>query len=254
VGCVDVTILQRAAVLFKGGRQVSLSGNFAPFSQDDEYAVKNAAGAVVGNVVGDGMDITLSAAVATVRICFLPSPNIPFKIDQYPVVDFAAVVDSSLVPLKVEATYEDNQICAIITDIPPGTKNYIPILRKDKYEDVQPSLYDTTSLVLIYILGCLFCITACFALYKMIIVLYGKIKSGRRFRIAQLMIVFVFLFNGVRGVYFFLLPPGLNLKFIVSDYILVVLPTFFLFHCIHNHCVPMGSSVPAANVEIKHLI
>jgi len=66
-------------------------------------------------------------------------------------------------------------------------------------------------------------------LYKMLVVIYQKIKNGRRFRIAQLMIVFIFLFNGVRGVYFFLLPGGLNLVSIVIDYVLVVLPTFFYF-------------------------
>jgi len=184
----------------------------------------------VGNIVGDGMQVTFSAPVQTVRICFVPSPNIPFKMDEYPVVDFATIsADSSLVPLKVtEPTYADNQICAFINGV-SGTQTYIPILRKDNYEDVPLRLYDLTSLILIYILGCLFCITASFALYKMMVVLYTKIKSGRRFRIAQLMIVFIFLFDGVRGVYFFLLPGGLNLKFIVSDYILVVLPTFFYF-------------------------
>jgi len=52
-------------------------------------------------------------------------------------------------------------------------------------------------------------------------------KGKRKISVAHLLVVFLWLFNIIRSIYFFLTPS--NIESAVTDYILVVLPTFIYF-------------------------
>jgi len=231
-GCVGVSLSQISANLYKGGTQLTLSGNFAQFRQEQLYPVKNINTATVGQIIGDGLQVDLSSTTGTkivksAKICL--NPLYPLNLyDDYTVPAFGHVEDGVMVPIGITVTNQSGLLCADLTNI-FNSSTYFPIILKQTWATEPLNLYPGYTLYLVYILGAVFCATAAFSIYKMAVVVYGRVKHFRRFRVSQLMIVFIFLFNGVRGVYFFLLPIGFNAKSAVSDYVLVVLPTFFYF-------------------------
>jgi len=222
--CVDIQVSQVFAETFKGQPAATLSGNFATFKQNEAYVVINNNRAAVGIILGDGIEVSASSSVQSVLICISATRNS----EAYEVYDFAATnANRSVVTiLGLDIDITDGQVCSIVSDI-SGTTTYLPVKRLKNHENAKLVLYRVWELAIIYTLACLFILTSIYALYKIAVVLYARFKFARLFRISHLLLVFLFLFNFIRGVYFFLVPLGFSS--IVADYILVVLPTFFYF-------------------------
>ena len=171
-----------------------------------------------------------------------------YSIDnEYTIYDFATS-DSSysqLVPMRIQAYVQDNYVCAHLSHM-ETTQSYFPILREENWEDQAYKLFDSTSIGFIYALAALFLIMSIASFLKLlseVVVNLQTQKSVRKmFKLKQTITLFIFLFNFsmkifdrekliffylVRSIYFFSLPSGTN-DSPVGDYILVVLPTFFL--------------------------
>jgi hypothetical protein len=85
--CSDILVSEVSKEQFRGRQTQTLSSNFVNFSSFVFYAVKNAKGAVVGIVVGDGIVVNFgSDFIQSVTICLQVSASLS---TDYPVLDFA---------------------------------------------------------------------------------------------------------------------------------------------------------------------
>jgi hypothetical protein len=86
--CQTVLVSEVSREIFKGKQQQTLSSNFVNFYSFLFYAVKNANGANVGIVIGDGTVINFgSQPLDSVTVCI--SFNTSALSEDYPTFDFA---------------------------------------------------------------------------------------------------------------------------------------------------------------------
>ena len=103
--CAIVTLSDVSAELLKDD-SVSLSSAFAKFKKTISYAVKNSHGAIVGSLMGDGIEVTFDNSVSYATFCFNLRKAVVDAADTslYPIVDIG-YTDQSLEkvqPLGVE--------------------------------------------------------------------------------------------------------------------------------------------------------
>ena len=92
---------------------VSLSSAFAKFKKSIAYAVKNSHGAIVGSLMGDGVEVTFDNAVSRAKFCFNLRQAVVDAADTslYPVLDIGYSDESldKVQPLDVKVTKVRNQ-------------------------------------------------------------------------------------------------------------------------------------------------
>ena len=140
--CSDIFVSEVSQELFKGKKPQTLSSNFVNFNSFVYYAVKNSKGAVVGQVVTDGIVVNFgSETIQSGTICLQISSSTSLS-DDYPVLDFAyryaspfsfcflfnicsilifsiySNADySSLTPIELDVTNEGGQLCANVQQV-----------------------------------------------------------------------------------------------------------------------------------------
>jgi hypothetical protein len=106
--CSIVTLAVSSAELFKDEPVVTLSSAFAKFKKETPYAAQNDKDAVVGALLGDGVEIVFDNALESVELCFTLRPAVRDAADKdrFPVLDFgyASKDLASVQPLGVEVT------------------------------------------------------------------------------------------------------------------------------------------------------
>ena len=157
--------------------------------------------------------------------------------------------------METNAYRVNKKVCSNFEQL-SGSASYFPILRTKNWREKPYNLFDSNSLGnissqyltnikgYIYTIAALFTVVTVAALLKIVTdsILQYKRHNGRlieQFQLDQITTFFIFLFNLsmkiqfflfillVRAIYFFVLPNG-YVESPVGDYVMVVLPTFFL--------------------------
>lgn len=140
--------------------------NFVPGS----YAtVFNSNEALVGSVVGDGIQISFSSsldagATSEILLCETLAPYIVPDFSKYPIYDFGEVDFSggqiAVHPLHLKTTYypSSNEICALLVLSGKETVKYAPIVRMENDEDVDGVALRDGEKACLYVVASLFVI------------------------------------------------------------------------------------------------
>jgi hypothetical protein len=156
---------------------------------------------------------------------------------KYPVYDIGKLVEGKIIPTGngfagpgyvsycINHNVNSGSTCAKI-DQPALTESYFPVARQENWESKSEEIYDRSTTIVLYFLAASFLCVSVFGLLCTASFLYTWITFGTIKVQEVLTVVFIFLFNVVRTVHFFLLPTGYESQ--SGDYALVVLPSFFL--------------------------
>jgi len=126
--------------------------------------------------------------------------------------------------MKIQTT--SGMMCTVVQGLGNGTWTFFPVMRKDSWSSTEPTYFSDATLGLVYTLAVLYLINSVFGFYQLGVVVYIRL-----FRMKAMLTLFIFAFNVVRSIYFWLLATSANtvVESEVSDYTLAVLPTFFYF-------------------------
>ncbi|KAL6080459.1 hypothetical protein QOT17_000101 [Balamuthia mandrillaris] len=133
--CVDFKVLFRTAFQFRSLKQKKLSATFTYLEPDDTNeweVVYNENGAVIGQIVGDGIELQMPVMFHNFELCLAVKGklygNAPAK---YNLFSIAKVTDDRLVPLQKETFLRDigqnRHICTAIT-LEEGSHVLLPIV------------------------------------------------------------------------------------------------------------------------------
>jgi hypothetical protein len=155
--CAIVTLAEVSAELLKDDT-VSLSSAFAKFKKTTAYAVKNSKNAVVGNLIGDGVEITFDNSVSSAKVCFTLRQTVLDAADtsRYPALDIGySTADLEKVePLGVKVTkvnfpaiflskeQSGELYCSVLNNL-ENKRSYFPITRFADYQDTKHEIYDS---------------------------------------------------------------------------------------------------------------
>jgi hypothetical protein len=228
--CVTILVSEVSRETFKGKAPQRLSSNFVAFNDFTFYSVHNNDDAVVGQVIGDGVELNIAAKINSAQVCIKYSTGAD---SAYDVADFATsdASLSKLTPLGLKVTDDGSQLCA---DLPNSMKAAVgqhvlfPIRRVADWANKEREVLSKTASQLSYTLGVFFIVVAALAFVDSILLIAKKHKI---FPLSMFIMLFTtFAYTLIRAIYFFIIPSDLTAyDNAVVDYVLVVLPTFLYF-------------------------
>ncbi|MEZ0208986.1 MAG: hypothetical protein ACAH17_02305 [Candidatus Paceibacterota bacterium] len=179
--------------------------------------VYNSKEAVVGSVIGDGLQIVFSdkqsaSYVKEFYLCVSLSSYIPYNLSKYPVYDFGWVeFHNDLVavrPLNVDANLQPsaNQLCGLISLKGGVTQQYAPIVRLQDAEAVDGVAFTSGQLACLYCVAALFCIAAgVWFIFVVQMALERVIKVRLPSNVVWVCSICLFT---IRAIYLYLVPAG----------------------------------------------
>ncbi|KAL6057863.1 hypothetical protein QOT17_015212 [Balamuthia mandrillaris] len=230
--CVDFKVLFRTAFQFRALKQKKLSATFSYLEPDDTNeweVVYNENGSVIGQIVGDGIELQVPLLFHNFELCLAMKGNLygnaPAK---YTLFSIAKVIDNRLVPLQQETFLRDigqnRHICTLIT-LDEGSHALLPIVSVPDWQTESGDSLTNSEI--------------------------ERLSSLSRFSLYVSLTIFTYLLgtNGylsVRGLYFILLAGEIVDDSGVADYILVELPTLVFFIAFALICAIFISIISAA--------
>eukprot|EP00026_Physarum_polycephalum_P002471 Phypoly_transcript_02478.p1 GENE.Phypoly_transcript_02478~~Phypoly_transcript_02478.p1 ORF type:complete len:754 (+),score=101.93 Phypoly_transcript_02478:402-2663(+) len=229
--CANVIVSSLTASIFHDVGAIRLASSFAKLDTlPQAFAITNENKAVVGTLLGDGVEISVDKNITNALLCLaITELSTNKKYTQY---DFAYSDDqhSALHPYGLTTAYIDNlgnqtAVCALVNLTTPGKNSFLPIVHQDHWQNKKFTLYDRSTTGLIYTLAVLFTITAAMTLSTLGLLI---VQNPQRYlSVVNLLLFMVFLFTVIRAISLFLMPAGISSA--VLNYVLVILPTFFYF-------------------------
>lgn len=167
-----------------------------------------------------------SSNVASFYLCVEKRNNAGHSSEEFAVSDFAFGDEALfyLTPWNLDVVDMEDRLCAQVVN-PKQNTTYFPIYRMDRWESQPYKYMDDKTTSLIYFIGALHLIVAVAALSTTIV--FGYLATIMQLR--SILLGFIFLFNLVRSIYFFILPSGAFNEHPSVDYALVEVPTFLYF-------------------------
>eukprot|EP00027_Filamoeba_sp_ATCC50430_P016478 CAMPEP_0168576930 /NCGR_PEP_ID=MMETSP0413-20121227/20514_1 /TAXON_ID=136452 /ORGANISM="Filamoeba nolandi, Strain NC-AS-23-1" /LENGTH=977 /DNA_ID=CAMNT_0008610647 /DNA_START=213 /DNA_END=3146 /DNA_ORIENTATION=- len=224
--CVDVLVSEISRTQYQKQPKTKLSANFATFKAPEEFAVKNSKDAVIGILLGDGIEVVATKEVFNATLClkFEQPSSKDFKVWDF---GFTDAKYKKITPLEISGVeVEDDMLCAIVF-FDATTRSFFPIVRKDGWSSAEPETYDSTTTGLIYTLAVLFLVVSVMGFGKLLYETYFILRGKSKFDVKYFAVLFTFMFNFLRSVYFFIAPTGMDNA--AGDFLMVILPTFFYF-------------------------
>jgi len=245
--CESVQVSEISRESFRGVPPQRLSSNFIGLNEFTFYAVKNDKGAVVGQIVSDGVLISVGSGnvVTDVIVCLKASIN-----SNYPVLDFGSSDSdfTNVKPLNIPVTYSNGQLCATIPSI-KVSKNLFGVIHIANWEAEPKRSMSSTNAALAYTLGALFTVATLLALIEFGFAAYRNRKSI--FRVPVIYSFAFYAFTQIRMIYFFLIPSNTFESSAVTDYVLVVLPMFLYFTAFSTIVVSWALSINSGRTSPK---
>ncbi|GAM26218.1 hypothetical protein SAMD00019534_093930 [Acytostelium subglobosum LB1] len=216
--------------------RVPLSAEFFSYLSSTKYGITNSEGAFIGLVQSNGVSIQ-GTSINRLTLCQLLSPTT----GQYPVNDMAMRVDNSsssiLVPMNAEQiTGDDGQIYMCVNLTLPLLMRGVdgvalfPVIRAAN-SDSNKEFFTRSQRVLMYILAVIYALCAAWGLFQIGVIIVKLVRRIEGPKLAHALIGSITCYTFIRAIYFFILPSGALYTSRVSDYVLVILPTFIYFTC-----------------------
>eukprot|EP01117_Protostelium_nocturnum_P019827 TRINITY_DN868_c0_g1_i1.p1 TRINITY_DN868_c0_g1~~TRINITY_DN868_c0_g1_i1.p1 ORF type:complete len:1610 (+),score=462.44 TRINITY_DN868_c0_g1_i1:383-4831(+) len=227
-GCSNLLLSTVSGLQFLGDSSGGVAGHFIDVQKSTNFGLRNSHDAVVGVLVGDGLEITSDEAIGgTVHIC-IALRDLGGSTELYSIYDFASSNEdlSKLIPQNIPIFFNQTRdsLCADVK-LNRLNQNYFPIKRLDHWETITVFENAKTEYILSYFLAALYGLTSFGAFAAFLVAIFYLLRNvKRKFLLTDAVLFFIFSFAIIRTIYFstFGRTP-------VQDFVLSALPTFIYF-------------------------
>ncbi|GAM26229.1 hypothetical protein SAMD00019534_094030, partial [Acytostelium subglobosum LB1] len=233
--CVQVTVSELTRETYASPpTRVPLSAEFFSYKPSVKYGITNDNGVFIGVITNNGINVQGPVDHFTICQSISIAAQGDFNID-----DFALVLDNStnapLRPMEVKLSRGQPYLCAEFTrQSQSGAANtsiiLFPIIRIADWKDSK-EFFTKSQTVLMYILAVIYALCALWGLFQISVIVMRLIRRIEGPKLAHALITSITCYTFIRAIYFFILPTGTLYSSTVSDYVLVILPTFIYFTC-----------------------
>jgi len=214
--CVPMQVLTLPGLTYKSNSKTSTATYFIDFSEKTDWSFRNKAGALVGQVVGDGVGVAFNATyvpgkvvkiVNPLRLCTSQRSDI-IDIQQpgvFTVYDFARVNpdNKELTPLEVTVVVDDISGALCSTSVFENAAVYMPILRAPDYKTHPHKVFTQGEFITLIVVVICYGLTICFAAFKL-----SPLFIIRAFHFGVGVTIPIIFLYVVRLIYFALLLSG----------------------------------------------
>jgi len=227
---------------------VELSTTLFSFEEKTKFkfSLKNEHNTFVGQVIGNGISFESSIEgqdLTNVKVCM--TTNVDFAIKStYIYPDFGILVDISNsrvqalnLPANITDTEDGQMVCAFFSHIKSG-EEYVPLLRREGWEDADDSTWSQGELFGGYFLASLYSVLFMIGLFELKYLFSISRANKTRIRQRYLVAILVF-FNCLRALYFFLLMGGAlqdantTLDYLFIDFVTILFFSSFITYLLY---------------------
>lgn len=232
--CHEIYVNNYPASNYAQTAAAALSTFLLDFSVSKPYQFVNSRGALVGQIIGDGLIMTAADVVQLVNltICTTPRTDITVTNKGYSVYDFASVSadDESEVPtpMFISGAYWDrsiNAVCAPFEKVVSG-RAYFPIVRYPNAATRKKSDFGGGQTFFFAIMCCAYLFATALAAWRFFATVAVGMLAPRNTQVW--IFLTIFLLTIIRALYIILILTGVVIgnSSTAIDYILVELPSF----------------------------
>jgi hypothetical protein len=211
--------------------QAALSTFLLDFSVSKPYQFTNDHGALVAQILGDGVIMTTDMALFDTKICINPRADIQVNNSAYTVYDFASVdfsTSGSKPQILHVPTVLDESLDAVCAFIPSAdtTKAYFAIKRVENDQSRRKNDFPAGETAFFAIMCILYLVAAGLAFFRFIATFPAGSFAPRNTQVWIFLTISVMMF--IRALYIILILAGVVIgnNSTAIDYVLVELPSF----------------------------
>lgn len=230
--CHEVFVNTYSASNYAQNAGAALSTFLLDFSVSKPYQFVNSRGALVGQIIGDGLILTSDMALKNLTVCITPRTDITVTNKGYSVFDFAEVKvgeeSDTPRPLLLASAYWDTNLGAVCANFDSfaGDHAYFPVVRYPNAATRKKSDFGAGQTAFYALMCICYLIAACLAAWRFFATVAVGMLAPRNTQVW--IFLTIFLLTSIRALYVILILSGVVIgnNSTAIDYILVELPSF----------------------------